>query len=135
VTDHKVNIYRAARDCGVTLLAGHLHSPASRKPRFCFCKPTVRDVGKAHGEAHLKLVLALLTGTDANAMHLYADVIWATSEVLAHNEWLMKSPTLLSDFDCIDIGALRATAHGMACGIPKAYVIRVLLLQRLSERS
>lgn len=134
MTDHKVNIYRAARECGVELLAGHLHSPASRKPYQCFCKPTIRDVGKAHGEAHLKLVLMLLTGTEANANHLYADVIWATSEVLAHNEWLVKSPTLIPDFDCIDIGAMRATAHGMSCGIPKAYVIRVLLLQRLSER-
>jgi hypothetical protein len=121
------DIYRVARQCGVKLFDGHLHSPTSRKPFECYCKPTVREIGKDHGEDHLKLVFMLMTGTRANAAELYADMIKAVSSILVQNPSLPKSPSLVSDFNGIDLGSLRRKAKAMNCGIPTTYVLRVLI--------
>ncbi len=124
---HPCDIYKIARQCGVKLFDGHLHSPTSRKPFECYCKPTVRDIGRDNGEDHLKLVFMLMTGTRTNAAELYADMIRAVSSVLVRNPSLVKSPTLVSDFNAIDLGSLRRKAKAMNCGIPTTHVLRVLI--------
>lgn len=124
---HPCDIYRVARQCGVKLFDGHLHSPTSRKPFECYCKPTVREIGRDHGEDHLKLVFMLMTGNRSNAAELYADMIKACSSLLIQNPRLLKSPTLTQDFDRIDLGSLRRKAKAMHCGIPTTHVLRVLI--------
>jgi hypothetical protein len=124
---HPCDIYRVARQCGVKLFDGHLHSPTSRKPFECYCKPTIRELGLDHGEQHLKLVFMLMTGTKRNAAELYSDMIRAVSSVIIQNPVLEKRSTLLNDFDKIDLGSLRRKAKGMNCGIPTSHVLRVLI--------
>ncbi len=34
----------------VILREGHEHSPTNRKPRECFCKLTLCEIGQDHGE-------------------------------------------------------------------------------------
>ncbi|ARO24764.1 hypothetical protein TAL182_CH03019 [Rhizobium sp. TAL182] len=124
---NRCDIYRVARQCGVKLFDGHLHSPTSRKPFECYCKPTVREIGADHGEDHLKLVFMLMTGNKANAAELYADMLKAVSSLLARNPALLRSPSLVDDFNSIDLGSLRRKAKAMNCGIPTTHVLRVLI--------
>jgi hypothetical protein len=123
----RCDIYKVARQCGVILRDGHLHSPTSRKPFECYCKPTVRDIGREHGEDHLKLVLMLMTGTRSNAAELYADMITAVSHLIERNPDLTRRPTLTQDFDAIDLGSLRRKAKAMRLGIETWKVLVVLL--------
>lgn len=127
---HRCDIYKVARQCGVKLFDGSKHSPTSRRPYECFCKPTVREIGQTHGESHLKLVLMLMTGTRANALELYADMIKAVSAVLAENPELVKSPTLAKDFDAIDLGSLRRKSKGMRSPFPHWNSLYTLILVR-----
>jgi hypothetical protein len=107
---HPCDIWKVARECGVILREGFEHSPTSRKPRECFCKPTLRDIGQDHGEQHLRLVLMLMTGTKVNSAQLYADMIKAVSSVIIRKPDLVRRPTLVDDFNAIDLGELRRRA-------------------------
>ena len=107
---HPCDIYKIARQCGVELHDGHEHSPTSRRPRDCYCKPTLRTIGQAHGEGHLKLVLTLMTTNRHNASALYADMITAVSELLIGFPAIVQSADLLDEFNAIDLPALRAMA-------------------------
>ncbi len=121
------DIYKVARQCGVILRASCDHSPTSRRPRECFCKPTLREIGREHGEDHLRLVLQLMVGTVPNSRELFADMIKAVSSVLVRNPELVRRRTLLDDFDAIDLGSLRRKAKAMNCGLPTSHVLRVLI--------
>lgn len=123
---HRCDIYKVARQCGVKLFDGHLHSPTSRKPFECYCKPTVREIGREYGEDHLRLVFMLMTGTKANAAELYADMIKAVSSILIQNPALVRSPSLVGDFNAIDLGSLRRKAKAMNCGIPTTHRREIL---------
>lgn len=114
---HSCNIFKVARECGVILRDWRHHSPTSRKGRECFCKPTVREIGQRHGEDHLRLVLMLITGNPRNSGELYADVIKAVSRLLAANPDLMRRPSLVSDFNQIDLSAMRRGARSMKYGM------------------
>nr|WP_236776587.1 hypothetical protein [Agrobacterium tumefaciens] len=89
------------------------HSPTSRKGRECFCKPTVREIGQRHGEDHLRLVLMLITGNPRNSGELYADVIKAVSRLLIANPDLTRRPSLVADFNQVDLSAMRRGARSM----------------------
>lgn len=130
---HPCDIYRVARQCGVILRDAHDHSPTSRKPRECFCKPTLREIGRAHGEDHLRLVLMLMTGTRNNSAELYADMIRAVSSVLIRRPDLMKRPALVDEFNALDLGALRRRAKQMNCPVATTDVLRVLLSLRFFQ--
>ncbi|TPM89847.1 hypothetical protein [Mesorhizobium sp. B2-1-3A] len=130
---HPCDIYRVARQCGVILREGFEHSPTSRKPRECFCKPTLREIGQEHGEDHLRLVLMLMTGTKVNAAELYADMIKAVSSVIARKPDLMKRPSLVDDFNAVDLGDMRRQARAMNCPVATTDVIRVLLSIKFYE--
>ncbi|TWG90339.1 hypothetical protein L598_000700000960 [Mesorhizobium sp. J18] len=130
---HPCDVYRVARQCGVILRDSHEHSPTSRRPRECFCKPTLREIGREHGEDHLRLVLMLMTGTKANSAELYADMIKAVSAVLLWMPDLLRRPTLVSDFNAIDLGSLRRKARAMNCGVPTTHVLRILLATRFYQ--
>ncbi|MCJ8518995.1 hypothetical protein ABID21_001901 [Pseudorhizobium tarimense] len=125
---HRCDIYKVARQCGVRLFDGHLHSPTSRKPFECFCKPTVREIGRDHGEDHLRLVFMLMTGTKGNALELYSDMIKAVSAILIENPELVKSPSLISDFNAIDLGSVRRKAKGMRSPFPRWMCLYTLIL-------
>ncbi|KAB2798961.1 hypothetical protein F9L06_10175 [Brucella anthropi] len=130
---HHCDIYKVARQCGVILRASCDHSPTSRKPRECFCKPTLREIGREHGEDHLRLVLQLMVGTVPNSRELFADMIKAVSSVIVRNPELIKRRTLLDDFDAIDLGSLRRKAKAMNCGMPTTHVLRVLISVRFYQ--
>lgn len=131
--NHPCDIYRVARQCGVILRDAHDHSPTSRKPRECFCKPTLREIGRAHGEDHLRLVLMLMTGTRNNSAELYADMIRAVSSVLIRRPDLVRRPTLVDEFNALDLGALRRRAKQMNCPVATTDVLRVLLSLRFFQ--
>lgn len=122
-----VNIHKVARECGVILRDWQHHSPTSRRARECFCKPTVREIGRRHGEDHLRLVLMLITGNSRNAGELYADVLKAVSRLLVGNPDLVRRPSLVDDFNTIDIGALRRGARSMKYGMATSDEILVAL--------
>lgn len=103
------------------------HSPTSRRSRECFCKPTVREIGRRHGEDHLRLVLMLITGSSINAAELYADVLKAVSRLLIANPELVRRPSLVSDFNAVDLGALRRGARSMKYGLATSDEILVAL--------
>lgn len=121
------DIYRVARQCGVTLRDGRDHSPTSRKARECFCKPTLREIGREHGEEHLKLVLMLMTGDERNARELYADMIKAVSSVLARKPDLVKRAGLVDEFNAIDLGSLRRAARRIDISVSRTDALKVLL--------
>lgn len=77
-----VNLHRVARQVGIVLRESADHSPTSVRPRHCFCKPTLRAIGLAHGEAHLAIVLRLIVETRGNATELHAATIKAVSAVV-----------------------------------------------------
>lgn len=130
---HRCDIFKVARQCGVILRDNFDHSPTSRKPRECFCKHTLREIGREQGEDHLRLVLLLMVGSPVNARELYADMIKAVSAVLVRNPELVSRRTLVQDFDAIDLGSLRRKAKGMNCGLPTTHVLRVLISLRFYE--
>ncbi|TPJ70475.1 hypothetical protein FJ959_22275 [Mesorhizobium sp. B2-2-4] len=130
---HPCDIWKVARECGVILREGFEHSPTSRKPFECFCKPTLREIGQEHGEGHLRLVLMLMTGTKPNAAELYADMIKAVSSVLVRKPDLVSRRSLVDDFNAIDLGALRTKARAMNCPVATTDVLRVLLAIRFYE--
>lgn len=104
----RVNIFNVVRDCGVRLLAAREHSPASRRPGECFCKPTVREIGQRWGEGHLRLTLRLMAGTRANARELYADMLKAMARLLARNPDLIRRQSFVDEFNNTDLGELPA---------------------------
>jgi hypothetical protein len=124
---HRVNIYKVARQCGVRLKDASEHSPASRRPGDCFCKPTVREIGLHHGEDHLRLVFMLLTGDSGNARQLYADVLKAVSRLIVRHPGLVRRPTFVTDFNAINVHRLRRQARAMNCDTPMSDVLHVLL--------
>jgi hypothetical protein len=124
---HSVNIHKVARECGVTLRDWKHHSPTSRRSRECYCKPTVREIGRRYGEDHLRLVLMLVTGTPRNAEQLYSDVLKAVSRLIVANPDLIRRPSLVADFDAVDLGALRRGARTMKYGMAMSDEILVAL--------
>lgn len=109
------------------LFDGHKHSPTSRRSHECFCKPPVRGIGQSRGAAHLKLVFMLMTGTRQNARELYADMIKAVSRLLVNHPDLVRRPSLVDDFNAIDLGRLRRQVRSMKCGVPTNDALLVLL--------
>lgn len=124
------NIFRVAREVGVRLVASKKHSPSSRRPFQCFCKPTIREIGQRWGEEHLRLTLMLVTGTRHNANHLFADVLKAVARLLANNPELIKRPSLVDDFNALDFGQLRRQARGLRSGVATVDVLVILLTLR-----
>lgn len=68
---HPCDIYRVARACGVTLHDGADNRTSGRLPGQCYCKPTLRSIGRAHGEGHLAICLRLINET-GNGLELHA---------------------------------------------------------------
>lgn len=101
--------------------------PDDRRARECFCKPTVREIGRRYGEDHLRLVLMLVTGNARNSSELYADVLKAVSRLLIANPELVRRPSLVSDFNAVDLGALRRGARSMKYGLATSDEILVAL--------
>lgn len=127
---NRCDIFKVARQCGVKLFDGSKHSPTSRKAFECYCKPTVRDIGRDHGEDHLRLVFMLMTGTRVNAAELFADMIKAVSSLLIENPELVKSPTLTNDFNAIDLGSLRRKVKAMNMPVENWKALYVLISVR-----
>lgn len=128
---HPCDLYKIARQCGVTLRDGRDHSPTSRKAGECFCKPTLKEIGREHGEDHLKLVLMLMTGNPQNARELYADMIKAVSSVLVRRPDLLKRPGLVDEFNAIDLGSLRRYVRRADMAVARTDALKVLLTTML----
>jgi hypothetical protein len=69
----------------------------------------------------------LLTGSPRNASELYADVLKAVSRLLIANPELVRRPSLVSDFNAIDLGALRRGARSMKYGMATSDEILIAL--------
>lgn len=125
------NLHRIAGECGVRLLQPKAHSGKTNKPGECFCKATAKWIGTTYGPDHLRLVFRLMTGTKRNATCLYSDVMKAVARILDEDQRIARSPSLVSDFDALDIVDLRAEAQAMKCGVSLAERVGVLLSLRL----
>lgn len=73
---HPCDIHAIARMCGVKLHDSADNRSSGRKPGHCFCKPTVRAIGRRHGESHLAMVLKVINSTD-NGRELHAATLQA----------------------------------------------------------
>lgn len=123
---HRCDIYKVARQCGVKLFDGHLHSPTGRKAYECYCKPTVREIGREHGEEHLRLVFMLMTGSRTNAAELFADAMRAVSSLIANHAEIERLPNLTEVFDKIDLGEIRQKSKDIK-GMPRWHAAYVLI--------
>lgn len=128
---HRCDIYKVARQCGVILRNGVEHSPTSRKPMECYCKDTLRVIGREHGEDHLKLVLMLITGSRSNARELYSDMVKAVSHLLISHPELIRSRTLADDFKNMDMGGIRRLVKTSKLPVENWKALLVLLSIRL----
>jgi hypothetical protein len=129
---HPCDIHQIARQCGVRLYNGARRYHSNRGLRECFSPATLRRIGRAHGAAHLALVLRLIVETRGNERELYSETLSAISSLLEHQPRLIERGSALFDaFDTIDLAALRRHARSMRCGLPLGHVMRVLLWQEL----
>ncbi|XKM41254.1 hypothetical protein A4U53_010930 [Rhizobium ruizarguesonis] len=69
----------------------------------------------------------LLTGSPRNAEQLYSDVLKAVSRLLIANPDLIRRPSLVADFNALDLGALRRGARSMKYGMATSDEILVAL--------
>lgn len=129
----RCDIYRVAEQCGVRLFDGRHHSPSSRRRRECFCKPTLRAIGRRFGEAHLALALRLIVET-GNSTELYAETIKAVSTVL-RSGLVSHGGALFEAFDAIDLGELRAWAHAARGRSSTAEAMATVMLWILANPS
>ena len=109
----RCDINRVARQCGVKLFDGKNHSPRGRYPGECYCKPTLRRIGRRYGEEHLRLVLRLIMET-GNDEELFAETIKAVSMVVLSGLVEVGS-ALFEAFDKLDLGEVRIWAQAV-CG-------------------
>ncbi len=131
---HRCDIHRVARQCGVKLFDGGRVYKSVRGAGECFSPATLRRIGRAHGEGHLALVLRLIVETEGNAKELFAETLWAVSELICNRPDLLDRGTALFDaFDGIDLAGLRRQAKTMQCGLPPGHVMRVLLAMHFSQ--
>lgn len=122
------DIHQVARQCGVKLYDGSRRYKSVRGARECFSPATLRRIGRAHGAAHLALVLRLIAETQGNTRELYAETLVAVSELLNHRPHLIDNGLLLFDvFDRIDLASLRRRSRKLNCGLPASHVLRILL--------
>lgn len=129
---HPCDIHRIARQCGVRLYDGGRTYHSNRAGGSCFSPATLRRIGRAHGSAHLALVLRLVVETTGNEKELYSETLLAISALLQHQPDLIERGAALFDaFDTIDLADLRQSARTMRCGLPAAHVMRILLHQAL----
>ncbi|MEM6462788.1 MAG: hypothetical protein AAF724_12820 [Pseudomonadota bacterium] len=129
---HRCDIHKVARQCGVKLFNGARHYHSKRRAGECFSPATLRRIGREHGVAHLAIVLRLIVETEGNEKELYGDTMSAISSLLIHRPMLIERGSALFDaLDDIDLGLLRRKARSMNCGLPAAHVMRILLLQAL----
>ncbi|MGX5803483.1 hypothetical protein ACWGS9_19860 [Bradyrhizobium sp. Arg314] len=74
------------------------------QPKICFAPKTLKYIGRAHGEDHLRLVLRLIVESDGNAGELQMETITAVSNVVLSNLVSIRADL----FDDIDLGEIRA---------------------------
>ncbi|WP_421445720.1 hypothetical protein [Agrobacterium tumefaciens] len=127
------NTHKIAQECGVKLLAPKEHTGPLNRPGECFCRATVKWIGTTYGPDHLRLVLNLMTGTKQNAACLYGDLMRAIARILHDDQALMRRPSLVSDFDAMDLGDIRRRAQAMKCGVPLTERAGVLISLHLAE--
>ncbi|RUT88127.1 MULTISPECIES: hypothetical protein [unclassified Mesorhizobium] len=110
-TVHPCDIHAIARMCGVKLHNSADNRSSGRKPGHCYCKPTVRAIGRRHGEQHLAMVLKLINST-GNGHDLHAATLQAVSAVLLTGEVELNANLFLA-MDEIDLGRLRVAAKAL----------------------
>lgn len=126
-----IDLHRIAKDAGVRLYESDKHSAKTKKPRDCFCKPTLRRIAEKHGPAHLRLVLRLMTGTRANSSALYSDVIKAVSEIIARHPGIERRSSMTADFDRLDLPEMRARARRMQAPCAASGVLFTMIALKL----
>ncbi len=124
-------MWAICRSAGVILRDAADYTPSQRKPRECYCRPTLHRVAERRGAAHLEFVLKLMTGTDANRMALYADAIRAVSDLLSNHPHLAQRASLVSEIDRVDLTALRTKARVLRSPYGTAGTIYTLLAVHL----
>ncbi|CVI14878.1 conserved hypothetical protein [Agrobacterium fabacearum CFBP 5771] len=127
------NTHKLAEECGIKLRAPKAHTGPTNRPGECFCKATVKWIGTTYGPDHLRLVFRLMTGTKQNAACLYGDLMKAVARILHEDQALMRRPSLVSDFDAMDLAGIRKQAQAMKCGVPLTERAGVLISLQLAD--
>ncbi|WP_143241419.1 hypothetical protein [Agrobacterium tumefaciens] len=74
-----------------------------------------------------------MTGTKQNAACLYGDLMKAVARILHEDQALMRRPSLVSDFDAMDLAGIRKQAQAMKCGVPLTERAGVLISLQLAD--
>ncbi|TIW11984.1 MAG: hypothetical protein E5V66_11075 [Mesorhizobium sp.] len=127
---HPCDVHRVAEQCGIRILKPDQHYAAASHGRVCFCPKTLKRIGRAHGEDHLRLVLRLIVESAGNAQALQGEVIAAVSNVVLSNLVEIRADLL----DNVDLEQLRVWAHAVR---PKfcssSHAMTVALLWRFAS--
>lgn len=126
----RCDIFRVADRCNIRLFDRRLHSPRGRKARECYCKPTLRRIGRRYGEIHLIQTIRLIVET-GNATELYAETISAVSAVVASG-LVQVDGALFDAFDKINLGELRLWASVVKPGCSTGETMAAVLLHRFA---
>ncbi|WP_442583137.1 hypothetical protein ACSBOB_14755 [Mesorhizobium sp. ASY16-5R] len=106
------DIHKIAQQCGVHLVEPKdYRADAHRPPGMCASKGTLKEIGIAHGEAHLALVLRLFTET-GNGLALFSDALKAVSAVVLSGR-VDVDGALFEAFDQVNLLELRKWATAL----------------------
>lgn len=111
---HSCNIHKIARAAGVRLHEAADNRSTGRRAGDCYCKPTVKAIGRAHGEGHLSLVLKLINES-GNGRELHAATITAVS-MMVLSGLVRVDGSLYCWLDTLDLGKVRERAKAMPGG-------------------
>ncbi|RUW19194.1 hypothetical protein [Mesorhizobium sp. M4B.F.Ca.ET.013.02.1.1] len=124
------DVFKVAGQCGIRILNPDQHYAMESRGRVCFAPRTLKRIGRAHGEDHLRLVLRLIVESEGNAQALQGEVIAAVSNVVLSGLVEIRADLL----DNLDLEQLRVWAHAVR---PKfcssSHAMTVALLWRFAS--
>ncbi|RWA76887.1 MAG: hypothetical protein EOQ28_04175 [Mesorhizobium sp.] len=124
---HPCDVHKVAEQCGIRILKPDQHYAAASRGRVCFAPKTLKRIGRAHGEDHLRLVLRLIVESEGNAGALQMEPIAAVSNVVLSGLVEIRAD-LLDDVDLEQLRAWAQMARPKLCSTTEAMTVALLLL-------
>ncbi|RUW19896.1 hypothetical protein [Mesorhizobium sp. M4B.F.Ca.ET.013.02.1.1] len=119
------DVHRVAEQCGIRILKPDQHYAAASSGRVCFCPKTLKRIGRAYGEDHLRLVLRLIVESEGNAGALQMEPIAAVSNVVLSGLVEIRAD-LLDDVDLEQLRAWAQVARPKLCSTTEAMTVALL---------
>ena len=120
------DVHRVAEQCGIKIL-----KPDAKRvgdvDRQCFAPKTLKRLGRAHGEEHLRLILRLIVESDGNAGALQMETIAAVSNLVLSGLVEIRAD-LLDDVDLEQLRAWAQMTRPKFCSTAEAMTVALLLI-------